>query len=107
MTHEQFIQYHKEMCERMMTIVAKKNHDYSGKSSAAFENFQMVERLGVASTTQGFLVRMMDKYMRVNNFCKSGVLKVDDEKIEDTLLDLANYSLLMAGYIKSLKSEQF
>ncbi len=34
-----------------------------------------------------------------------GSLKVKDETIEDTMLDFANYCLLMAGYLRSKKKE--
>ena len=48
---------------------------------------------------------MMDKISRVNSFVLQGVTKVENEKIEDTLLDLANYALLLSGYIKSKRDE--
>ena len=63
----------------------------------------VVEKIGIASTEQGFLTRMMDKISRVNSFVKQGTLNVADEKIEDTLMDLANYAILMAGYLRSKK----
>jgi hypothetical protein len=44
---------------------------------------------------------MSDKFARITTFVNKGVLKVKDESVEDTLLDLANYCILMAGYIKS------
>lgn len=106
MNHIQFLKFHKEMTEKMHEISKAKNHDYSGGDSHAFRNFTVVEDLGICSTEQGFLTRMCDKFMRIANFCNSGVLKVQDEKIEDTLLDLANYSLLFAGYIRSKKDGQ-
>lgn len=103
MTHEEYIKYHREMCDKMVDITARKNHDYAGGTNHAFMNFTMVEQLTISSTEQGFLTRMTDKFTRIINFVNSGVLKVADEKIEDTLLDLANYCILMAGYIKSKK----
>lgn len=104
MNHEQFLAFHKEMCDKMHEICRNKNHDYAGGQSNAFKNFTIVEQMGVTSTEQGFLTRMCDKMMRITNFVTSGTLKVKDEAIEDTLLDLANYSLLMIGYIKSKRS---
>lgn len=101
MDHKTYINYHKQMCDKMVEITAAKNHDYAGGQNEAFANFTMVESLGITSTEQGFLTRMTDKITRIINFVNSGVLKVKDEKIEDTLLDLANYCILMAGYIKS------
>lgn len=38
---------------------------------------------------------------RVASFAENGDLQVKDESVLDTLQDLANYSCLLAGYIKS------
>ena len=104
MNREEYLKYHRECCDKMISVTEKKNHDYSGFGESAFDNFKIVEKAGVASTEQGFLTRMMDKISRVNSFVKQGVCSVKDETIEDSLLDLANYSILMAGYIKSKKA---
>ena len=105
MTPQEYLIYHKQCCDRMIEIVAKKNHDYAGGNEDAFSNFRMVENCNIASTEQGFLTRMMDKFGRVNSFVKQGVCQVKDETVEDTLLDLANYAILMAGYIKDKKAK--
>jgi hypothetical protein len=49
----------------------------------------------------GFLTRMMDKMKRIASFVEQGNLQVKGESVTDTLQDLANYSCLMAAYIKS------
>ena len=49
---------------------------------------------------------MMDKMMRINSFVQKGVLEVKDESVDDTLSDLSNYSVLLAGYIKSKRDSQ-
>ena len=106
MKSKEYLEFHKQICEKMVQITAAKSHDYSGfADDDPFANFKVVEGAGIASVEQGFLTRMMDKISRVNSFTKQGVLNVKDEKIEDTLIDLANYSILMAGYIKSKKSQ--
>lgn len=104
MIHDAYLKFHREMCDRMCAITAAKNHDYAGGQNHAFANFTMVELVGIASTEQGFLTRITDKFTRIINFCNSGILKVADEKIEDTCLDAANYFILLAGYIKSKKA---
>lgn len=101
---EQYLKYHKECCDKMVQITKAKNHDYAGFTTDPFANFKMVENCEVATTEQGMLTRMLDKISRVNSFVKQGVCEVQDEKIEDTLIDLANYAILMAGYIKHKKS---
>ena len=104
-TREWYLELHKSLCNRMIEITARKNADYTGGSADndAFANFRQVERLGICSTEVGFLTRMTDKMSRINSFVKKGELKVKDESVEDTLLDLANYCLLMLGYIRSKK----
>lgn len=103
---KEYLEFHKAICEKMMEVTAAKSHDYAGFSdNDPFANFKVVKNCGIASVEQGFLTRMMDKVSRVNSFIKQGVLNVKDEKIEDTLIDLANYSILMAGYIKSKREE--
>jgi hypothetical protein len=106
MNKQEYLEYHRSCCDKMMDITTRKNHDYAGFSDDAYSNFTVVENCGIASTEQGFLTRMMDKISRINSFVKQGVLNVKDESIEDTLIDLANYSILMAGYIKSKKNEE-
>jgi hypothetical protein len=102
MSKKEYFEFHRQFCDKMIAITAAKNNDYAGfEDDNPFANFTVVERSGIASTEQGFLTRMMDKMSRINTFVKKGVLSVEDEKIEDTLCDLANYSVLLAGYIKS------
>ncbi len=103
MTREEYLAFHRKCCDLMVVITTAKNADYCGLAKSPFANFEKVEDLGICSTEQGFLTRMMDKFMRINSFVQKGVLEVKDESIEDTLLDLANYSILFAGYIRSKK----
>jgi hypothetical protein len=78
----------------------RKNHDYSGgeDSSDAFLNFTRVEKLGITSTGQGFLVRMTDKLSRLITYIHNGKFQVEDEKLKDTIIDLINYSILLYAY---------
>ena len=108
MTREEYLKLHAEYCEKMKAISRNKNTDYTSGAALddAFANLRQVEQLGICSTEVGFLARMTDKMSRLNSFVKRGVLSVKDESIEDTLLDLANYSMLMAAYIKSKKQSE-
>jgi len=83
---------------QMLATAKRKNADYAGATTDPFGNFRHVEDLGIATTAQGFLTRMTDKLCRVATFAKKGALQVTDETVEDTLLDLANYSLLLAAW---------
>ena len=105
-TKEQYLDYHKSQCEKMVAIAIAKNADYTGQNSDPFGNFSKVEIMGIASTEQGFLTRMMDKFCRITTFVQKGILLVKDESVEDTLIDLANYCILMSGYIKSKRESE-
>lgn len=104
MTKQEYLAFHAETCRRMVEITKAKNADYTGTNTDPFANFSIVEKLGIASVEQGFLVRMMDKVSRINSFVQKGVLEVKDESVEDTLIDLANYSIILAAYIRSRRT---
>ena len=63
-----------------------KNNDYGNSVADTYDKFGCVS----------FLVRITDKYNRLMTLCDPNALeqKVKDKKIDDTILDLANYCLL-------------
>lgn len=76
---------HKQLLDDMHDLYIKKNRDYGSSVTDTYEKF------GLTS----FLVRLSDKLNRVTNLTlnnKDNLVK--DEKIQDTLMDLANYSIL-------------
>lgn len=103
MNKKEYLKEFKKLTEEMYKITEAKNSDYTGDNEQPFKNFTMVETMGGATTEQGFFTRMTDKLMRFAGFLRNGTLQVKDEKIEDTLLDLANYCLLCICYLRSKK----
>lgn len=103
MNKEQFLKEFETVTKEMYAITKAKNADYTGDNSQPFKNFTMVETMGAATTEQGFFTRMNDKMMRFAGFLKNEILEVKDEKIEDTLMDLANYCILCICYLRSKK----
>lgn len=103
MTRKQYLEFHKKVCEEMVRITEMKNHDYAGSGDDPFKNFRqigtMIENVGADVVAIGFLTRMSDKFSRIGSFVSKGELKVKDESVADTLLDLANYCILFAGYL--------
>ena len=73
----------KSIADEMYDIYIAKNSDYGSSVSDTYKDFGLVS----------FLVRMQDKMNRLKTLNNKESL-VKDEKIEDTLLDLANYSIL-------------
>lgn len=106
MTKKEYMKFHEAACLKMIEITKAKNSDYTGRGDDPFANFRRCEQLDICSAEQGFMTRMTDKLARINSFCQKGTLQVKDESVTDTLLDLANYSILMAGFIKSKQTKK-
>ena len=86
------IQKHQELLNVMHELYVTKNHDYGDSVHDTYLKY------GLTS----FLVRLEDKLNRVRTINQKEQL-VKDEKIKDTLLDLANYAILA---ILELEGEQ-
>lgn len=48
-------------------------------------------------------IRLGDKFNRISSLIKRDELKENDESLEDTLLDMAGYSILGLKYLKEHK----
>lgn len=99
MTKDELFKLHEDMCVSALELMKKKNADYAGGGSDPFANFRRAEALGVCSTEQAFLVRMTDKMSRLATYSNNGKLIVEDETVHDTLIDMINYSVLLAAYL--------
>jgi len=99
---DELYKLHKELASQAFQLMERKNHDYAGKDGGdPFANFRRCEALGLCSSEIGVLVRISDKLARLTTFTKDGELKVKDEGVKDTILDLINYCVLFYGLIKS------
>ena len=85
-----------QITTEMFELYKRKNKDYGNSVAKTFDEWGLVS----------FLIRMEDKMNRVINLTKNkGVAQVSDEKIEDTLLDLANYSIMALIEMDRAKQE--
>ena len=55
---------------------------------------------------KGVAIRIGDKFSRLMSFVKQEELKVKDESIRDTLIDMANYALICAVLYDEAKDKQ-
>ena len=83
------IQMHKEICDSIHHLYECKNHDYGDSFGESFREFGFIAAL----------VRMEDKFNRLKQLHKNEAA-VKDETMQDTLLDLANYSIMAALELK-------
>lgn len=96
-----YLKMFEEICGQMLDLTRRKNADYTGDSGDAFANFRVVEDLGLASVEVGILTRMSDKFSRISSLLKKAG-QVKDESMEDTILDLAVYSVILLIYRRQL-----
>ena len=75
---------HKLLLQQMHDTYIKKNHDYGDSFSRSFKKYGLVAAM----------VRMEDKWNRLDNMASGAEQKVSDESIRDTLLDLAGYCVM-------------
>ena len=69
--------------KQMLEIYKAKNKDYGSSVTQSYKEFGMTS----------FLIRLSDKLNRLKTLNKQEAM-VKDEKIEDTLIDLANYAII-------------
>ena len=91
------VQKFEQITDEMFDLYKRKNTDYGNSVAKTFDEYGLVS----------FLVRIEDKLNRVSTLTKksSTEQQVKDEKIEDTLLDLANYSIMALIELDRVKSE--
>lgn len=83
--------------EEDMALLAMKGHDYAGNDNCLAN----LDRFGAF----GIAVRLSDKFSRLEKFAKSGVFKVQQESLIDTLRDIRNYCFLMQIFIEGKDKE--
>ena len=106
MTRDELLAFHGELCKAARDLMSLKNRDYAGKDGVEpFANFTRVEAMGICKTEQGFLVRLTDKMSRLSSFIHAGKMNVQDESFMDTGVDVINYMVLMAAYLKDKDAE--
>lgn len=81
-----------EILGDMGELHSRKNHDYAGTSDP-LKNLRACTRLDL-EPFMGVMVRLQDKWSRLEEFVKSGKLMVKGESVKDTLMDNAVYSVL-------------
>ena len=99
MHRSQLLDIHAALTDKAFRVMQKKNHDYASNTDPFF-NLRQCEAFGLCSVEQGILVRMTDKISRLSQYTKNGDLQVKDESVEDTLVDIINYTVLLRAYLK-------
>jgi len=91
-----------DILDNMKSVYEAKDSDYSA-TGLPMGNLRKCEEAGI-DAWRGCLVRIGDKMSRLENFLKEKEYLVISEKAEDTVVDLANYAILMSCLLEELKS---
>ncbi len=75
---------HCAICQKLNQVYKAKNHDYGDSFGDTYK------KLGIISA----VTRLSDKMNRLMSLAVSHNAQVKDERIEDTLLDMANYAIM-------------
>lgn len=78
------LEIHKSLCNETHSLYEKKNSDYGDSFSQLRKRYPNF-----------VCMRLFDKLNRLDTIIQPGYeCKISDEKIEDTLMDIANYALM-------------
>jgi len=94
----EYLDEFERITNEMRELTAKKNADYAGKTDA-FSNFRVVETIGLCPAEVGILTRMTDKMARASRLLSTEARV--KESIDETLMDLAIYSIILMIYLRS------
>ena len=75
---------HYAICQKLNQVYKAKNHDYGDSFGDTYK------KLGIISA----VTRLSDKMNRLMSLAVSHDAQVKNERIEDTLLDMANYAIM-------------
>lgn len=77
------VQQHASICQELNKLYSKKNHDYGDSFHTTYQKY------GLTMSA----IRLGDKFQRFESLLKKDQ-QVKNETIRDTLIDLANYSIM-------------
>jgi hypothetical protein len=80
-----------QLTNQMNEIYEKKNHDYGNSFDISLDKYGLIAAL----------TRISDKFNRLETLILKNDAKVKDEKLEDTLLDLASYCVMTNKWLNN------
>lgn len=89
------LERHGELCGYLTETYESKNADYGNSFG------DMFSELGIITA----VTRIGDKFNRIKNLVKNPILKVKDESVIDTLLDMVNYCIMTVIEIEKQNAE--
>ena len=79
------VDVHEAVCKNLTDLYARKNKDYGDSFGKSYAEYGMVMAC----------IRLEDKLNRLKTLSKpSAEQSINDESLDDTLMDLANYAIM-------------
>ncbi len=100
LTQEEYLKRFEAVITAMLNTTRAKNSDYANPGDA-FANFSLGPKMRPSiSTADSIWIRMTDKFQRLASLLDRPAA-VKDESLGDTLLDLANYAVILKIWLES------
>lgn len=96
---EIFLRDSNMLLNKCIGMLSKKNHDYASNADV-FSNFKSSAKIAGVTPAQSTLVLLGVKVSRLSELVSNDKHPMN-EKIEDSILDLINYALLLHGLLKA------
>lgn len=96
MSLEERVKRHQEIVEELNRVYEQKNTDYGDSFAESVREFGIVAAL----------TRISDKYNRFKRLALGNRNLVGDESIRDTLLDMANYCIMLSMILEQEQEEE-
>jgi hypothetical protein len=78
------VELHSRICTNLTALYERKNHDYGDSFAKSFAEYGMAMPC----------IRLEEQLNRLKALTRNGNQQVNDESIDDTLMDLANYAIM-------------
>lgn len=98
MNRKELFKLHTDTCKQAYDLMHAKNRDYAHQDGSPFHNLRACKTVGV-NPLSGVLVRCVDKFSRITTFIENGKLLVSDESVDDSIVDVINYMVILRGMI--------
>lgn len=85
-----------DICRELNDLLTKKNNAYGTSVNDTFKDY------GITA----YAIRLQDKVNRLRTLIKNPDISENDEKIEDTLMDLAGYAVLAVSQLRNEKEKR-
>ncbi len=109
---ENVLKEHDKMCEEARDLIAQKGHDYNREQQDGGDtlfNLRVASLVGIVDNPcQGILVRLSDKFQRLNSLAKDPLVnpEVKGEAVRDTIRDIINYSIYLGIFYDEERSDR-